>query len=132
VGARVLCVSMQRSSGKLLRVSQVPTRGAVTSLCCSEKGGVVAAADERDGVLLLRFRTDTLELEKVGGHGPCDAKVANRVTLGEFREAVSRRPPISLHTMVPRTGGYAYDVGVWDLSITQGPFSVSPCQTLAA
>jgi hypothetical protein len=26
--------------------------------------------------------------------------------------AVSRRPPIFLHTMVPRTGGYAYDVGV--------------------
>jgi hypothetical protein len=25
---------------------------------------------------------------------------------------------------------YAYDVGVWDLSIIQGPFSVLPCQTL--
>ena len=34
--------------------------------------------------------------------------------------AVSRRPPIFLHTMVPRTGGYAYDDGVWDLSIIQG------------
>jgi hypothetical protein len=44
--------------------------------------------------------------------------------------AVTRRPPISLDTMVPRTGGYAYDVGVWDLSIVQGPFSVAPCQTL--
>ena len=33
--------------------------------------------------------------------------------------------------MVPRTGGYAYDVGVWDLSIVQGPVSVAPCQTLA-
>jgi hypothetical protein len=32
--------------------------------------------------------------------------------------------------MVPRTGGYAYDVGVRDLSIVQGPFSVAPCQTL--
>jgi hypothetical protein len=32
--------------------------------------------------------------------------------------------------MVPRTGGYVYDVGVWDLSIIQGPFSVAPCQTL--
>ena len=40
--------------------------------------------------------------------------------------AVSRRPPISLYAMVPRTGGYAYDVGVWDLSIVQGPFSVKP------
>ena len=36
-----------------------------------------------------------------------------------------------LYTMVPRTGGYAYGVGVWDLSIIQGPFSVAPCQTLA-
>jgi hypothetical protein len=44
--------------------------------------------------------------------------------------AVSRRPPISLCTMVPRTGGYTYDVGVWDLSIIQGPFSVAPCQIL--
>jgi hypothetical protein len=41
----------------------------------------------------------------------------------------TRHPPISLDTMVPRTGGYAYDVGVWDLSIVQGPFSVAPCQT---
>jgi hypothetical protein len=44
--------------------------------------------------------------------------------------AVSRRrPPISLHTMVPRTGGYAYDVGVWDVPIIQGAFSVASCQT---
>ena len=44
--------------------------------------------------------------------------------------AVSRRPPISLYTMVPRTEGYTYDVGVWDWSIVQGPFSVAPCQNL--
>jgi hypothetical protein len=43
--------------------------------------------------------------------------------------AVTRRPPISLHTIVPRTGGFTYDVGVWGLSIVQGPFSVAPCQT---
>jgi hypothetical protein len=63
-----------------------------------------------------------------------DAKVANR-DFGDFgweiaHGAVSRRPPISLDTMVPRTRGYAYDVGVWDLFIVQGPFSVAPCQTL--
>jgi hypothetical protein len=57
-------------------------------------------------------------------------KVANRY-VGGFgweiaHEAVSRRPLIPLDTMVPRTGGYAYDVGVWDLSIVQGPFSVAP------
>ena len=40
-------------------------------------------------------------------------------------EAVTRRPPIPLDTMVPRIEGYAYDVGVWDLSIIQGPFSIA-------
>jgi hypothetical protein len=39
--------------------------------------------------------------------------------------AVTRRPPISLHVMVPRTGGYTYGGGVWILSIVQGP-SLSP------
>jgi hypothetical protein len=29
------------------------------------------------------------------------------------------------------TGGYTYNVGAWDLSIVQGPFSVAPYQTLA-
>jgi hypothetical protein len=37
-------------------------------------------------------------------------------------------PPISLYTVIA-PGTYA--VGVWDLSIVQGPFSVAPCQTLA-
>jgi hypothetical protein len=31
--------------------------------------------------------------------------------------AVTRRPPIPLYTMAPRTGSYAYDVGVWESSI---------------
>jgi hypothetical protein len=35
-----------------------------------------------------------------------------------------------LYMRVPRTEGYAYDVGVWDLSIARGPFSVAPCQIL--
>jgi hypothetical protein len=43
--------------------------------------------------------------------------------------AVTQRPPISLYTIAPRTGGFAYAVGVWDLSIIQGPFPVAPCQT---
>jgi hypothetical protein len=37
--------------------------------------------------------------------------------------AVSQRPPFPLGTMVPRTGDYAYDGGVWDSSIVQGPLS---------
>ena len=39
--------------------------------------------------------------------------------------AVTRRPPKSRDTMVASTGSYAYDVGVWALSIVQGPFSVA-------
>jgi hypothetical protein len=53
-----------------------------------------------------------------------DAKVANRNGRDFGREiahgAVTRRLPIPLYTVVPRTGGYTYDVGVWDLSIVQG------------
>jgi hypothetical protein len=58
-------------------------------------------------------------------------KVWRIVTLGVSgvweiaHAAVTRRPPISLHVMVPRTGGYTYGGGVWILSIVQGP-SLSP------
>jgi hypothetical protein len=57
-------------------------------------------------------------------------------TLG-FKEkrahvAVSRRPPISLYTIVARTHMYTYDARVWALSLVQGPVSVAPCQTLLA
>jgi hypothetical protein len=41
--------------------------------------------------------------------------------------AVTRRPPVSLDTMVPRARGYAHDVGVWGLSVVQGPVFVAPC-----
>jgi hypothetical protein len=41
--------------------------------------------------------------------------------------AVSRRPPIFLHTMVPRTEGYTHDAKVRYLSIVQGAFPVAPC-----
>ena len=44
--------------------------------------------------------------------------------------AVSRRPPISLYTVVARTHMYTYAAKVWDLSIIQGPVSVAPRQTL--
>jgi hypothetical protein len=43
-------------------------------------------------------------------------------------EAVSRRPPISLYTIVARTEGYTYAAKVWALTLVQGPFSVAPCQ----
>ena len=71
-----------------------------------------------------------------GGSAPdCDAKVANRDLRGfgweMAHEAVTRRQPNSLYTIVPRTVSYAYDVGVWDFPIIQGLYSVAPCQTLA-
>jgi hypothetical protein len=52
-----------------------------------------------------------------------DGKVANRNGRAFGWEiahaAVSRRPPISLHTFVARTEGYTCDAGDWDLSIVQ-------------
>jgi hypothetical protein len=36
--------------------------------------------------------------------------------------AVSRRPPISLYTIVARTRMYTHDAKVWELSIVHGPF----------
>jgi hypothetical protein len=55
-------------------------------------------------------------------------------TLGDCLLGRSRglyaTPPIFLYTLVARTKGYTCDVGVWVLSIVQGPFSVAPRQTL--
>jgi hypothetical protein len=45
-------------------------------------------------------------------------------------EAVSRRPPISLDTIVARTRMYTYAATVWDLAVVQGPVTATPCQTL--
>jgi hypothetical protein len=45
-------------------------------------------------------------------------------------EAVSRRPPTSLDTIVARTEGYTYGASVWDLYLVQGAFSVAHCPTL--
>jgi hypothetical protein len=42
--------------------------------------------------------------------------------------AVTRRPPVPLDTMVARTHMHTHAVGVWDLSIVQGPVSVAPWQ----
>jgi hypothetical protein len=64
---------------------------------------------------------------------PSDVAVANRDGRDSGWESELTRPfrdarRFPLYTLVAR--GYAYDVGVWDLSIVQGPFSVAPCQTL--
>ena len=63
-----------------------------------------------------------------------DEKVANRNGGLEFgggdrSRGVSRRPPISLSTIVPRTLVYTNDAKVWDLSLV-GHFRVTLCQTL--
>jgi hypothetical protein len=49
-----------------------------------------------------------------------------RSLTGPLRD--DRRFPSTRRYPVP--GGYVYDVGVWDLSMVQGTFSVAPCQTL--
>jgi hypothetical protein len=41
--------------------------------------------------------------------------------------AATRRPPVSLDMMVPRTGGDTHDASVWDSSIVQGAYPVAPC-----
>jgi hypothetical protein len=46
-----------------------------------------------------------------------DEKVANRFGWEIAHEDVSRRPPISLYTIVARTHMYTYAAHVWDLSI---------------
>ena len=56
--------------------------------------------------------------------------VAFGISSGGSLTGPLRRPPIlPLHEGTPYRG-YAYDVGVWDLSIARGPFSVAPCQIL--
>jgi hypothetical protein len=63
-----------------------------------------------------------------------DATVANRI-VWDFgweiaHEAVSRRAAdFPLHDGTPYRGLHVR-LGVWDLSIVQGPFSVAPYQTL--
>jgi hypothetical protein len=91
------------------------------------------------GISLPLFsRQDKAEEQQRPAPSPSasDGKVANRHVRDFGWEiapgAVSRRAPIPLYTMVPRTGGYAYDVGLWGFSIIQRPFSVAPCQTLAS
>jgi hypothetical protein len=62
---------------------------------------------------------DTLEAATRVAHAPAttysDETVANRDVRdfgwGIVHAAVTRRPTISLYTMIPRTGGYVYDVG---------------------
>jgi hypothetical protein len=71
--------------------------------------------------------------EQEGQQVCSDAKVVNR-DVRDFgwviaHGAVTRHPPNPLDTKAPRTGSYAYDVGGSDLSIVQGPFSVTPCET---
>jgi hypothetical protein len=57
----------------------------------------------------------------------CESVTGFRVEIAHG--AVTRRLPISLDMITPRTEGYACDVGVWDLSIIQySPFSITKCQ----
>jgi hypothetical protein len=46
--------------------------------------------------------------------------------------AVSRRPPISLFTIVARTGGYTHAASVWDTSLVQDQFLSPPAKPCSA
>jgi hypothetical protein len=66
-----------------------------------------------------------------------DVKVANRnvndISGGRsLTRPFSRRPPISLDTVVARTPIYTYAANVWDPSLVQGPFSVARASFLRA
>jgi hypothetical protein len=96
--------------------------GAVVGIqACAAAGAVVTAGAD-------------CRVQVVDPRATCsDAQVANRHVRAfgwEIAHAAVTRPPISLYAIVARNEGYAYDVGAWDLSIIQGPFSVAPCQTL--
>jgi hypothetical protein len=85
------------------RTSNSPLRNQASFL-------VVALRAQAGGGAAVRRRPNTAQ-----GKWRIVALVG-RVSGGQVAHAaVSRRPPISLYTMVPRTGGFAYDVGVWDL-----------------
>ena len=43
--------------------------------------------------------------------------------MGDSSRGLTRRPPISLYTIVARTHMYTYAANVWDLCIVQVPFS---------
>jgi hypothetical protein len=73
----------------------------------------------------------TTAVAECGKPACSDAKSCRIVTWEIALEAVSRRPPIPLCTIVARTEGYTCAANVWDLSLVQGPFSVAPCETLA-
>jgi hypothetical protein len=85
------------------------------------------SSDERMGVMVLVRRPPA-----VTTRGYSDAKKLRIVMVGfrvgdRSRGRYATPADFPRHDMVPCTGGYAYAVGVWDLSIVQGPLSVAPC-----
>ena len=86
-------------------------------------------------------RGDVAAIRRLAAAGVCrvphsDEKVAIRDVRGfgwEIAHAAGSPTPadFALHDGSPYRGD-AYDNGVWDSSIVQGPFSIAPCQTLAS
>ena len=75
-------------------------------------------------------KADTEEIYKVGHNGHAIAMEKRNRTVKSFRMGDrSRRPPLSLDTMVARTEGYTYAAEVWALSLVQRAIS-GPFQTL--
>jgi hypothetical protein len=78
----------------------------------------------RDVVMITRYRPPCCT---------CGEQVANRnIGWGIAHAAVSRRPPISLNSIVALTEDYTNAAKAWALCFVQGPSSVAPCQTLHA
>ena len=113
----------QRLRRFLIRTVMVPPpRVALSSLKCSG-----ANAPKR----LVRSVSKLMWCESTGtsitpAPYTCESCESDCQGVGDRHAAVSQRPSISLPISVARTEGYTYDSNVWDLSIVQGPFSVSP------
>jgi hypothetical protein len=124
---------------------------SVLPLCCIIWGAYIFPEANRSNQW-VPTQCEVLRLQTDVGTGPaCHVRAAVRLpaelggwTVGtptqhvanrkkkDFRveemshEAVSRRPPYSLYTMVAGTEGYTHAAKVWDLSLVLGPFSVAP------
>jgi hypothetical protein len=111
----------QGASATALIVSGVPELEALLGPAPHFKFAVLIGGFlPRDPIYTAKIKVDTHTNRNVRDFG-CEMS---------SHAAVSRRPPISLSTIVARTHMYTYAAKVWDLSLVQGPFSVAPCHTL--
>jgi hypothetical protein len=130
-------------ANRVTRVKEGLRQGGGTS-SRSSRASNPCAARKRARFLRLRI-THAVSLATRGARSPrggfgcwrgwCTATKQLRIAHGRdfgweiAHAAASRRPPISLDSIVARIEGYTYDTKVWDSSLVQGPLSVAPCRT---